>query len=172
MLSYAVVKLLDTWRCWYGVTYWNSNDTTFNEEDCAHIKKLQGVLNYLSSSNGVSVHILPGSIRFTFNFLILSGKDVVRIPRSTKHNNFSANFRKNQRERIGIFRIEFNFFCFIMDEAVFVTSDSWLLADVWMYLCVCVQFQFSYSHQSHFASTLRKLGFRGKKIFIFNVNKY
>ena len=35
------------------------------------------------SSGGVSVHILPGSIRLKLNLLILSGKDVVRIPKST-----------------------------------------------------------------------------------------
>lgn len=37
----------------------------------------------LKTSDGVSVHILPGSIRLKLNLLILSGKDVVRIPKST-----------------------------------------------------------------------------------------
>lgn len=37
----------------------------------------------LKTSDGVSVHILPGSIGLQLNLLILSGKDVVRIPKST-----------------------------------------------------------------------------------------
>jgi len=43
-------------------------------------------------ADGVSVHILPGSIRLKLMVLILSGKDVVRIPKTTiETKNLSTN---------------------------------------------------------------------------------
>lgn len=42
-------------------------------------KKKKKLFNFI----GVSVNILPGSIRLYLIFLILSGKDVVRVPKPT-----------------------------------------------------------------------------------------
>lgn len=50
----------------------------------------------MAVSDGVSVHILPGSIRLKLKVLILSGKDVVRIPKTTiKTKEFTATNKSN-----------------------------------------------------------------------------
>lgn len=51
------------------------------------------------SSYGVSVHILPGSIGLKLNLLILSGKDVVRIPKSTCQHGDNLDYDDNDNDK-------------------------------------------------------------------------
>ena len=66
---------------------------------------------------GVSVHILPGSIRLHLNFLILSGKDVVRIPRSAWDELFI-----NVREK----KLLLFFFCSLAVKFLYVLRKNML----------------------------------------------
>lgn len=68
----------------------HQEDTRVDRAKCKNEVTGQADLDWMSldekkrvSSYGVSVHILPGSIGLKLNLLILSGKDVVRIPKST-----------------------------------------------------------------------------------------